>query len=314
MNRKFLLLSAGLLFIALNSYCQQWREGAWTDGGQILEVDSTWSNKMHFGGGTMHEGGSSMYCELIGPNKLKIFGDDDDFPAFGKHGWTLEYRKLGEFELMVAKNTSKSFDGFLLKIHNGLEDFYIKNMINYQLAGTYRVNGSQNTVTFYPNEQRVNWQGKDMKYEFKTEYDTPVEVISLGNHLYYYERKFRKLFLYETKDQDGDSYDKGLLLYTLLKTDTSEEKIPGVFGDYGFASRIPLTDDIVFSYSKEELKMIRNEIYARHGLIFSNPEVKKYFKSKSWYKPTQSDVFAQLSEIERLNIAQIKRAENRDDR
>jgi hypothetical protein len=216
--------------------------------------------------------------------------------------------------VLIAKDSNGAFHGFALKINNGFEHFIIKNMINYNLAGTYQIKGSAKSVRFYPNEKRVNWQGKDFNYEFKSEYDTPVEVISFGNHIYYYERKFRKLFLYDTKDEDDDSFQKGKLLYTLLLTDTTEEKSPGLFGDYTFASRIPLTDDIVFPYSKEELKMIRNEIYARHGYIFSNPVVKKYFEAKSWYKPTQPDVSGLLSEIERLNIAQIRRAENREDR
>ena len=39
------------------------------------------------------------------------------------------------------------------------------------------------------------------------------------------------------------------------------------------------------SLSKETLGYARNEIYARHGWIFSSPEYKTYFEAKSWYVP-----------------------------
>lgn len=37
--------------------------------------------------------------------------------------------------------------------------------------------------------------------------------------------------------------------------------------------------------SAEELRLARNEIYARHGRIFSAEDLKNYFQSKSWYTP-----------------------------
>ena len=35
-----------------------------------------------------------------------------------------------------------------------------------------------------------------------------------------------------------------------------------------------------------ELRIARNEIFARHGRMFDVPEIKEYFESKSWYKPS----------------------------
>jgi len=34
-----------------------------------------------------------------------------------------------------------------------------------------------------------------------------------------------------------------------------------------------------------ELRLLRNEIFARKGYIFSDPELKKYFENKLWYNP-----------------------------
>ena len=38
-------------------------------------------------------------------------------------------------------------------------------------------------------------------------------------------------------------------------------------------------------YTREEIVLIRNEIYARHGYSFSDADIRTYFESKSWYQP-----------------------------
>ena len=47
-----------------------------------------------------------------------------------------------------------------------------------------------------------------------------------------------------------------------------------------------LTDADLLGLSQEELRIAKNEIYARHGYIFQAEDLQKYFKKKSWYSPT----------------------------
>ena len=58
-------------------------------------------------------------------------------------------------------------------------------------------------------------------------------------------------------------------------------------------------------YSKDEVALIRNEIYARHGYIFKSEPYKSYFASKSWYYPNPGFSEADFSEIERKNKSTI---------
>lgn len=51
-----------------------------------------------------------------------------------------------------------------------------------------------------------------------------------------------------------------------------------------------------------ELTLARNEIYARHGYIFRNEELRKYFQTKKWYKPRENFSDEDLNEIEKDNI------------
>lgn len=64
--------------------------------------------------------------------------------------------------------------------------------------------------------------------------------------------------------------------------------------------------------SKEELRLARNEIFARHGRKFDDAQLQSYFESKSWYNGTiDPDDFSEsmLSEIEKKNIELIKKYE-----
>ena len=69
--------------------------------------------------------------------------------------------------------------------------------------------------------------------------------------------------------------------------------------------------------SLEELELMRNEIYARHGWIFRRPDLRNYFESQPWYRPRSANAFysnrqveAELSPIERRNLQIIISREN----
>lgn len=40
--------------------------------------------------------------------------------------------------------------------------------------------------------------------------------------------------------------------------------------------------------SRDQLQLLRNEIYARHGFVFQSKALNDYFSKKSWYKPNPS--------------------------
>ena len=84
----------------------------------------------------------------------------------------------------------------------------------------------------------------------------------------------------------------------------SAPKISTGVGLYPFTSTRKLTHADVAYLSARELKIMRNEIYARHGYIFKTKDMKEYFARQSWYRPVTSNV--QLSNIEQYNVNFIK--------
>lgn len=52
------------------------------------------------------------------------------------------------------------------------------------------------------------------------------------------------------------------------------------------SARRELSRDELKSFDRDTLNLALNEIFARHGRKFSDPDINAYFSSKSWYHPT----------------------------
>jgi len=81
-------------------------------------------------------------------------------------------------------------------------------------------------------------------------------------------------------------------------------------GNFPQASERYLTYSDVNDLSQWDLKIMRNEIFARHGFIFQTDEMRIYFSNKNWYNPRFYDVNNMLSKIEKENISLIKKYEH----
>lgn len=77
-------------------------------------------------------------------------------------------------------------------------------------------------------------------------------------------------------------------------------------GDYPEGSSRYLEPIDLENLSAFELKVMRNEIFARHGYIFKTVEMKNHFINQYWYKGRYNNVDKLLSNIEKENILLIK--------
>ena len=72
-----------------------------------------------------------------------------------------------------------------------------------------------------------------------------------------------------------------------------------------------LTDSMLRGVSLYDLRIIRNEVYARHGRRFETPWLRAYFKDEAWYSPRPEFTIAELSEVEKSNVKLIQAAETK---
>jgi hypothetical protein len=80
-------------------------------------------------------------------------------------------------------------------------------------------------------------------------------------------------------------------------------------GQYPQASTRLLTEKDVENLRNEELRIMRNEIYARHGYSFKLADMREHFDKLDWYMPVAVDIANQLTKVEKDNAALIKRYE-----
>jgi hypothetical protein len=74
-------------------------------------------------------------------------------------------------------------------------------------------------------------------------------------------------------------------------------------------SNEPITEEMVSGLFVEDLRVLRNEIYARRGRIFKDKELQKYFEAQAWYRPNPDFKDDMLSETESKNLAIIAEVE-----
>lgn len=73
----------------------------------------------------------------------------------------------------------------------------------------------------------------------------------------------------------------------------------------------PITRALLEGLFVEDVSQMRQEIYARHGKVFKEPWLQKYFSSFDWYKADPTFTDEGLSEVEKKNIATIAAYEKR---
>lgn len=70
-----------------------------------------------------------------------------------------------------------------------------------------------------------------------------------------------------------------------------------------------LNEDELQDLFAEDLRIMRNEIYARRGKIYKTKDLNEYFSSQSWYKPDPNFSDAMFTDIEHKNLNLIKEVE-----
>ena len=108
--------------------------------------------------------------------------------------------------------------------------------------------------------------------------------------------EFNNNYANEDNTSEDDGWDDNA-----QQTEESDYILEG--SDYRYISKSEL-----YMLSKNECRLARNEIYARHGRMFDDEELRAYFNSKDWYYPyVDGDDFSEsvLNAYEKANLELI---------
>ncbi|MGE4290155.1 MAG: YARHG domain-containing protein [Salinivirgaceae bacterium] len=309
-----------LIIISFSGFSQnQNLLGKWTNGIDIYWCSQYSDSILFFSGGNLHEGGASFALQIIDNDNYKNIGKHPENkypPNFGQENQLVVLKEIIDTKVLIIQEKNEIL-GLLMKIpeYETLTNIVYRNKINFELAGKYFDSISQNEIIFESDIQIVKGIEKDGNYKFEKDYDYPIEVITFeSGKSYWYEKTKTGLKLYNAKKNNYDNWYKGEILNNLIRVSKSDiVDYKSLKGKYQFASEIIMTDDILYYFDKRELKIIRNEIFARHGYRFKTTEMKAYFENQNWYVGANVNVDSLLTDLELINIGQIIRFEKRFD-
>lgn len=109
-------------------------------------------------------------------------------------------------------------------------------------------------------------------------------------------------------DGQWNPFKKGLTAKTFRLTQRTFSYDKNA-GDYPQASQRALTENELMEMPPDVLRIMRNEMYARHGYNFKIKDMRAHFDNQDWYMPMHHDVRGTLTALEKKNETLIKRYE-----
>lgn len=99
--------------------------------------------------------------------------------------------------------------------------------------------------------------------------------------------------------------------YTSAQSKNHFEELSNYFIQDGQSiSWLAFSEEKLAYLTPEELRLLRNHIYARRGYIFKSEDLKKHFSNYEWYHPRLAEAESQLNNIEKNNISLVQVFEN----
>jgi hypothetical protein len=100
-------------------------------------------------------------------------------------------------------------------------------------------------------------------------------------------------------------------LQTIATAQKKQRKVALAPGDMELFENRLVSEHLLRGLSLHELRLLRNEIYARHGRSFRSPWLSQYFFSQPWYASDEKFEDSQLSGVDKQNVETIVKYENR---
>jgi hypothetical protein len=232
--------------------------------------------------------------------------------VFGKHG-----RVFKDYEINRYLNTRKWYKADPNFDNSKLNDTERKNLDVIRIAEAAKHDNVQ------PGDMRL-WENKALtRKKLGTHTSAEWTVLAAEIEAIHGKRFDDTPWLQQYFDerywyQAADKYDpKGLndiekknlaLIDTIRK---QQRKVALMPGDMELFENKLISETMLRGLSLHELRLLRNEIYARHGRIFKTIWIQQYFGGQPWYDPKDDFKDEEISGPDKTNIETIVAYENK---
>jgi hypothetical protein len=208
----------------------------------------------------------------------------------------------------IVMYDSKGAPCYLLKVGSDLDAIIEQSYRNYAWSGHY-VDDKGRRYYFNPDKFLVkgfHGTSGEAPYEIMCEKSRPLNVITLASgETVMLVNHYERLELRRTHYEDDLWLDDGPLV-TLRRCGDPDGSIV-VDASHPFISSVALTYGelkIATCQHHDDAYYFMNEILARHGVVFKDAELKRFFSGQDWYMP-RPKANERLSEIERINYSML---------
>lgn len=212
--------------------------------------------------------------------------------------------KTGNTQYLYQENLNGDFLHILVKQDNNeysrIQEFY--DVIN----GTYTDKDGKKYVF---NNETLTIDGKRMTIKpVESNYSGYTNCFEIDGETYCFAISGTGINIYtaalDEECCDCDYYpDK---LWVKLRADLNANQ-----GRWLITNQKIVMERYLLRYTKSMLRLMRNEIYARHGYKFASADLTAYFSKTSWYHPGTDNSKIKLSPLEQLNVNIIKNIEDK---
>ncbi|MCR5453489.1 MAG: YARHG domain-containing protein [Bacteroidales bacterium] len=280
--------------------------------------------------GTSWSDGFTVYRTTEGNDQIKFIGGRSDLGdyfflrktdqnmfvitetnSFGQKDAEVEYRTIADGDgkkhnVLVALDSQKQMIDI---VEEGLGDVREENFLAL-LEGDYTDNDNRDWhlrgTTVYGDEI---WMTFDVD---SIEIDVVLDDIDIPNT--FKVKNYRNIVLVDFTKSGLDFFnaeedpDDGWCRYR------KKSNWRGIVHDsdlsrFAFTSKKLVNRAMLEYFDNSMLRVMRNEIYARHGYNFASADLKTYFSQKKWYKPVKNNSDVKLSDVEQFNVDIIKMME-----
>jgi hypothetical protein len=231
--------------------------------------------------------------------------------AWGSHGWDKSGRKdTGvEVQKVVSRNGWRSWDKRSMELkacwrHKDFKKQSITPPPSPSQLGQYPET-KQRRLSNADLEDKTRYALWIMRNEMFARYGYRFKNRELAK---YFKDKFQAtntnssasaIFYYQFSDLERSN---ATFIYQYERNRIKPTNSCNPSSDYDYAKR-RLTYSDIAGKSEQKLRIMRNEIYARHGYIFGSYDLQTHFERKSWYCPKTTDD----NDLYRNNFTQIER-------
>ena len=299
--KKLALLLVLALLTAANLFAQKMVDTRWSTGDMTLYCESDDGTTVKFSVGFTHEGGPDLIVKRVSNGVFEVVNTDAYSEVAKLKMVQYNYSDVRITNALYCENSK----GVMTHVFQEVKDGFMEDIFYGVFNGTYT--DSEGTEYIFDEGRLIIGDYDPVEYEplaCEMGYTTGFQY---KGKRYCFRISENGINIYTTNSDEGEMEFEPDKLWVKLIADQESEN-----GRWPFLKSRIVTEYFLGYFDKKLLRIMRNEIYARHGYKFSSADLTSYFSKMSWYEPVSDNNKVKLSDIEQVNVNLIKIAEDRD--